>query len=126
MKFEDFKALFEKALPIGVVLSNPGGGNTTIISYAANSVSYKRGNSIMRPSLRALFDAYDRHRGQVVSSSDLKRESPEVFDSSARPAGHSCNCTFLFLALKRMGLAGELSGKGVRGSPFAITVNVES
>ncbi|MDZ7779957.1 MAG: hypothetical protein U5R14_08515 [Gemmatimonadota bacterium] len=36
--------------------------------------------------------------------------------------GHNCNCTVLLLALHRMGLASEISGKGRRGSPFGATV----
>jgi len=58
-----------------------------------------------------------------MSSVDLKTDNPSVFDSQARPAGHSCNCTFLFMVLHQMGIASNVHGRGVRGNPFYVDVS---
>jgi hypothetical protein len=69
-----------------------------------------------------MFDAYARFKGGQMSSSDLKKIKPAVFDSQARPAGHSCNCTFLFMVLKEIGLITRIQGNGVSGNPFFVVL----
>lgn len=120
-----FQAQVLRALPTGTILKNPGGGTSAIISVSETDLSYKRGNSTIRVSLNDLFQAYCRFKGSRVTSPNLKEFMPSVFDSSARPAGHSCNCTFLFLLLGEMGLAGEIGGSGVRGDPFCVDVRAD-
>jgi hypothetical protein len=51
-----------------------------------------------------------------------KSRQRDIFDSNARPAGHSCNCTFLFLVLKEIGLCGEIKGAGKAGNPFYVDI----
>ena len=87
------------------------------------TIMYRRGNSRIRVQLADLYRAYNRFKGRKVSSIDLRRFAPSVFDSTARPAGHSCNCTFLFHLLQRLELTvGLLDGRGVRGSPFSVVI----
>ncbi|MDF1817246.1 MAG: hypothetical protein P1U54_01250 [Immundisolibacteraceae bacterium] len=118
MELEEFAALIEEVLPAGFTIENPGGGISTILGHSSGKVSYRRGSSTIYLSYADMLDAYSRFRGEGVSSPDLKSFRPAVFDSTARPSGHSCNCTFLFTALNRIGLAGPIGGGGVRGNPF--------
>ena len=120
MNFTEFTQKIRASIPVGTILENPGGGTSTILSYTLDAVSYRRGNSRMYASFRILFDAYVRFKGGRMSSSDLKKINPAVFDSQARPAGHSCNCTFLFMVLKKIGLITHIHGKGVSGNPFFV------
>jgi len=120
MDFSEFKQRVHESIPKGTILDNPGGGTSTILSYPPDAVSYRRGNSTMYVSLRDLFDGYVRFKGGHMSSSDLKVINPSVFDSQARPAGHSCNCTFLFMLLQKIGVVTHIQGCGVRGNPFFV------
>ena len=122
MDFDTFIASIESEFPIGSAFDNPGGGTSTIVRLTETHISYRRGNSNISVAYRDLFEAYSNFIGQEVSSSDLRRFRPSVFDSSARPSGHSCNCTFLFHVLEILGLSGLLQGSGVRGNPYAVEV----
>ena len=120
MDFHEFKQRMHTSSPVETVLKNPGGGTSIILSYSLDGVSYKRGNSTIYVSIRDLFDGYTRVKTGHLSSNDLKIANPSVFDSQARPAGHSCNCTFLFMALQEMGIVTQIYGRGVRGNPFYV------
>ncbi len=117
----EFHRQMVKYLPPGKVLVNPGGGTTRIKGYSTGRVLYIRGASTIRVAIDDLFLSYTYFSGTCVSSRDLKEYAPEVFSSSARPAGHSCNCTFLFMVLKQLGLADAIGGEGKRGKPFCTT-----
>lgn len=119
MTLVEFRKAIEKAVPTGTILENPGGGTSRITSVTKERISYIRGSSTMSVKFADLFSAYESFRGNSVSSTDLRKFAPGVFDSTARPAGHSCNCTFLFGVLKLAGLAAELTGSGVRGDPYS-------
>jgi hypothetical protein len=111
------------ALPSGYMFDNPGGGTSRILSVDEKAITYLRRNSSIRVQFADLFRAYDQFKGRKVSSTDLRGFAPAVFDSNARPAGHSCNCTFLFHLLQRLSLTdGPLEGRGVRGDPFSISI----
>jgi len=125
MDYLTFKSKFEGAVPVGSLLTNPGGGTSEVLSYASDHVAYKRGNSRIRASLSDFHASFLKFAGSRVTSSDLKSFKPSVYDSSARPAGHPCNCTFLFLGLHRMGFASEIEGSGVRGSPFSVDLRIK-
>ena len=122
IEFGEFQARMINVLPPGTILDNPGGGKTTIRRYSGGKVSYVRGNSTIRVAIRDLFSAYSKFRGRRVSSSDLRQYAPHVFDSNARPAGHSCNCTFLFTVLSRLGIAGPIQGEGRAYKPYFTTL----
>jgi hypothetical protein len=123
MDYSEFKRKIQATTPQRTVLQNPGGGTSTILSYSSDAVRYQRGNSTIYVSFRDLFDAYMHYKGGEVSSSDLKRANPAVFDSQARPAGHSCNCTFMFMLLKRIGVVNQIHGRGVAGDPFYVVLS---
>lgn len=119
MNLKEFVRRIREALPIGTVIDNPGGGTSKITGFTDERISYVRGSSTISVKLVDLHSAYESFCGKQVTSSELKKFAPAAFDSQARPAGHSCNCTFLFGALERAGLAGTLTGSGVRGAPFS-------
>ena len=121
MTQHEFISETRRALPLGYEFENPGGGTSRIVDIDTSAVSYRRGMSSIRVRLADLYKAYDHFKGERVSSTDLRRFAPSVFDSSARPAGHSCNCTFLFHLLQKLNLAeGKLEGNGVRGKPYSL------
>lgn len=123
MTQDEFDARLGKAIPSGIVLSNPGGGVSEVLSIRNGLVSYRRGSSTISISTKSLFEAFSAFRGKRMTGPDLKARWPAVFDSSARPSGHSCNVTFLFLALARMTVASAVKGKGVRGDPFYVEID---
>lgn len=118
MRLKEFAAAAREAFAVSRTMDNPGGGTSEVLQLTEDAVTCKRGDSTIRVRLADLHRAYLKFRGGRVSSTDLREFLPSVFDSSARPAGHSC--TFLSLLLQRMGLAGEPSGSGRRGDPFAL------
>lgn len=122
MEYTEFKQKMITSLPVGTVLTNPGGGTSTIEAYSYDKVRYRRGASSMHVRFQDLFAAYQRFQGGNVSSADLGAFMPSVFDSHARPAGHSCNCTFFYMALQRMGIVSKINGRGVGGNPFYVFI----
>ena len=118
MNLDHFREQIKKTTPVGTVLKNPGGGTSEITQYSDHNIYYVRGSSTISVSFDDLFSAYSNFKGQRVSSSELRAYAPAIFDSAARPAGHSCNCTFLLLILQRMMLVDKIEGAGVRGNPF--------
>jgi hypothetical protein len=119
MNFEEFVGRVRAAVPVGAVIENPGGGTSEVTGFTGENISYVRGSSTISVKLDVLHLVYESFRGKQVTSSELKRIFPAVFDSNARPAGHSCNCTFLFGVLEQAGLASRFSGSGVRGDPYS-------
>lgn len=119
MDFKTFRLLLKDSIPVGTVLQNPGGGTSIIVSYSDSKISYKRGSSTINVSFRDLFDAYSHFRGRQVSSSDLEEFAPSIYSSKD---GHHCNCTFLFMVLCRLPLVVGIEGRGVKGSPFYVSI----
>ena len=120
MNFERFVHQLTARLPDGLVMKNLGKGTSTIMWNDGDRVCYKRGGSRLYIHLRRLYDACCHFSGRVVSTTDLKDWKPEVFDSTQN--GHSCHCTFLFMALRRMDVIHEISGTGRSGAPFRVTL----
>lgn len=123
MNLGDFVAKVRASLPRGSILKNPGSGTSTITDHSQSYLKYRRGKSTIRVSYESLFNAYSAHKGKRVSSSDLKFFAPSVFDSQARPAGHSCNATLLFLLLRELGLSSDIYGTGVKGDPYYVSIS---
>ncbi len=122
MEFDTFVSAIRRDFPVGTAFDNPGGGTSTVTGFTESHISYRRGKSRISVSLRDLYEAYSNFVGQDVTTSNLRAFRPAVFDSSARPAGHSCNCTFLFGVLEVLGLSGPINGAGVGGSPFSVKI----
>ena len=104
----------------GTVFENPGRGTSTVVWNDGERVCYLRTRSRLYVRIEDLADAAATFAGRTVRTTDLKAFRPAVFDSRAN--GHGCHCTFLFRVLQSLGLAGEVTGTGRRGSPFAVTV----
>ena len=121
MDLTSFSADLRRRLPPGTVLPNPGRGTTTIIWSDDDRLCYQRGSARFYVALSDLFDALRAFRGRDVTTTDLKRQSPGVFDSAR--GGHNCHATVLFLIAQSLKLAGEVWGRGHRGSPFGITLS---
>ena len=123
MEVEEFVARARRALPVGYSFDNPKRGTSEIVSLNEQRVTYRRGLSRINVRWADLHEAYVRFASRRVSSRELRCAMPAVFDPAARPAGHSCNSTFLFHLLERLSLtSGDLQGRGVAGDPFAVTV----
>lgn len=122
MDFQTFKAKVQTEVPVGKVFDNPGGGTSEVLSVSEHAITYRRGNSSISVSLQDLFDPYQVALGRRLSSRDLRLYAPSVFDSQARPAGHSCNATFLFLVLQHLGVVKEIKGGGVKGDSYFVDI----
>jgi len=116
----EFQDKICRAVSSGSVFKNPGSGTSVVKSITNDRIYYKRRSSTISIKFADLFNAYQTFKGSWISSADLKKLAPNVFDTKARPAGHDCNCTFLYLILQSVGLAGNISGSGVKGDPFII------
>jgi hypothetical protein len=122
--FARFSSAVTKMCPVGTVLNNPGGGTSTIKSIAPNTICYVRGKSSISVDLQKLFNAYVYFKGKQVTCTDLKKYMPSVFNSKVIQPGHSCNCTFLFLLLEKIGIVQAINGLGKSCNPFYINVPV--
>lgn len=123
MTLDEFSLKLSLAVTPGMIFVNPGGGTSVVASFGNGKISYRRKSSTMTITIRSLYDAFFMFRNSRISSPDLKARWPAVFDSQARPAGHSCNVTFLFLCLKKMGIVSEILGQGVRGNPYYVDLH---
>ena len=122
MNLQEFIDRLQKCVPVGAVLNNPSSGTSEVYAHT-DKICYLRGSSSISVSYSDLFDAYQQFNGGNVSTSELKQYNPSVFDSNARPSGHSCNCTFLFLILKEMRVVNEIQGNGVKGDPYYVDIH---
>jgi hypothetical protein len=92
---------------------NPFKGKTTIVSVTESNVRYRRERSVYSLSILASFDAWQEFRGERINSRMLKKFRPHVFDSQGKPKrGHNCNCTTLFLLLRKMRLVRRIEKEG--------------
>lgn len=122
MTYDEFDAKFLETIPLGIIFQNPKKGVSEVCSNQNGVVSYRRASSKLSISRKSLFDVFTEFQGKRMSSSELKARWPAIFDPSARPAGHSCHVTFLFLVLKKMEICSDIKGKGVRGNSFFVEV----
>jgi hypothetical protein len=122
--FEDFCIMLRKIIYVGQVFDNPGreGTTSTIIEIDTIKIVYQRKKSYISITFKAIYDVYKDFQGKKCSSSELKEYAPEVFNSNARPAGHSCNCTFIFRVFEALGIVVRIEGSGVRGNPFYVNI----
>jgi len=118
----EFQNEIVNKIPIGTELENPKKGLSTVCKFSDKNIYYIRGKSTICVAFSSLFKAYAHYKGRHVSSSELRHYAPEIFNSNARPSGHSCNCTFFFMLLSTIGLAGNIEGKGTWGNAFSVTI----
>jgi len=123
MNYQQFIDAITSRIPVGVILKNPGGGTSKIISYSEKEIVYQRGNSKKSVSFKNLFDAYNKFMGRKVYTTDLRDFAPNIFDSKQN--GHSCIATFLFSILKLFGKVNEIKGEGKANHPFYILISTE-
>ena len=117
--YEQFLKELHKKINIGIILDNPGGGKSEIISIDDSKIVYKRGTSKISIKTHDVFGVYDKYK-DCVYSSELKEDKPFIFDSKLN--GHSCNCTFVFMILRELGIVDKIEGGGVRGNPFYVII----
>lgn len=122
MDLASFKNLVKTNFPVGTVMENPSRGTTTIKKISYETISYIRGKSTITVKYDDLFEAYKKFKDQTITGTDLSSYAPQVFSSKARPSGHDCNRTLLFLILSKLSLASDIEGKGTRGAPFYINI----
>lgn len=72
MEFDEFIAAIQNSIAPGSEFENPGEGTSLIKSVTDQRISYKRENSTISVTFEALFAAYDRFQGRLVTASDLK------------------------------------------------------
>jgi len=111
MTFESFTVKILESVKPGMEFANPGGGVSVVLRTNDERIVYQRGHTQISLKLALLFRAYQVFCGTIVTTSMLKRFD-HSFDSAARsPAGHSCNCTFAFIAMRESKLGGEIDAK---------------
>ncbi|MDO8463780.1 MAG: hypothetical protein Q7S46_00790 [Gallionella sp.] len=120
MNYQQFVDTIKSSIPVGVMLANPGGGTSKIISYSDENIVYQRGNSKISVSFDELYKAYIKFKGQKVYTTDLRDYAPKTFDSSR--GGHSCNSTFLFSILNLIDIIKEIKGEGKPHHPFYASI----
>jgi hypothetical protein len=121
--YKDFCAAIRKTISVGKAFDNPSGrGVSTILKIDSAKIVYMRGEHPIAIAFETLYKVYKKFLGKQCSSRDLRSYAPEAFDSKARPAGHSCNCTFLFLVFKALSIVDKINGKGVAGHPFYVYI----
>ncbi len=120
MGYAEFVQLLMTSLPAGLVLGNPGRGTSTILWCNEERICYMRGGLRLYVELTHLYEGYQQHIGRVMTTNDLKVMNPAIFDTKQN--GHDCHCTFLFMALRRMGVVNEIQGAGRAGNPFAVSL----
>lgn len=120
MNFDTFAELLRKSLPEGLVLDNPGGGTSTVMWCDKERVCYRRGNARLYVGIRSLHEAYLRFSGRDVTTKQLREYDPPLYDPGHN--GHSCHCTFFFVALWRMGVVEEIWKRGHPRPLFGVSL----
>jgi hypothetical protein len=119
MNIETFFDLISKKIHVGDNFACPGGARTgygyrTIETVNMDKIIYfntgtKSESKIALP-IRTFRGVILKFQSSCCYTSQLKQFRPEVFDSNARPAGHSCNCTFLMSTSDKLGFLASSRG----------------
>ncbi len=62
MDYQQFVETIKSSIPVGLMLVNPGGGTSKIISYSEENIIYQRGNLKITVSFDNLYKAYSKFR----------------------------------------------------------------
>lgn len=126
MTKEEFVKKLTDSVKVGDIFDNPGGGTSTIECIDTSEkgfIKYKRGKSHIYFHFDDMYDAYNQF-SHGFSTTDLKRFRSEIYDSKAKPAGHDCNCSFLMMMLKEMGIVKQIEGSmKPKDLPFKVKIN---
>jgi hypothetical protein len=122
MTLEEFIKLVRELCQVPVIIHFPPLADSAIVRTDYQHIWYRRGRSTIKISIRDMWEATEHFAGERVTTNEIRTYRPHVFDSHARPAGHSCNLTFLFAVLLLLKIATDLQGKGRRGSPYSIHI----
>jgi hypothetical protein len=118
---EYFRSKILKTIHVGQIFDNPSNKGTSKITKVDDTkIVYIRGKSYITIEFDILYDIYKDFYAKKCSSSDLKKYAPKIFDS--KNSGHNCNCTFLFLVFKELGIVSKIEGEGIAYSPFYIEI----
>ena len=116
------RKVLERVKP-GDTWYSPRGGRKEIRLLDSNGkLRYYQGPnkaSISLP-LTEVYEILRTFSGKEISSTDLRRTMPRIFDS--KKSGHSCNCYAFFRLLKEIGLVANINGEGIRGNPYRVEV----
>ena len=111
--------LIKDNIKIGDILYTPNHAEKRICSITDEVMIYEHGRSRVWFLMADIVSAYERFKGTRVSSKDLRKFSPHVFDS--KQCGHSCNAIVFQMIMVRCGLTyGDIQGTGLSGNPFYI------
>lgn len=106
-------------ISIDQTFTNPKSGTSIIRDFSNEYILFERGKSTIRFPLQYLDKIYLVYKGTTLTTSELHREYPLIFDS--KKGGHSCNATFLFMMYEYLGLTKNgIEGDGVSHHPFYI------
>jgi hypothetical protein len=112
MNIELFFDLIYKNIHIGDNFANPGGARTgygyrTVKTINMNEIIYVNSGTnsegLITLPIQIFYEVIYEFQSSYCYTSQLKKFRPKVFDSTARPAGHSCNCTFLMSISDKLG-----------------------
>ena len=112
--------LYDKIYP-GLILKN-GKTKSKILDIKNEKIKFEHGGT-KNPLFLSISDIFYVYKLLIklnkVKTSQLRKFKPKVFDS--QQGGHTCNCVFAFMILKRLGLInGNIKGKGKKGAPYYI------
>lgn len=119
MNKEEFTNKLLQSVKVGDVFDNPGGGTSKIEKIGDGKITYARGKYIgnIKIDIDVMYNTLV-HFPNGFSSNDLK-----PFHKQFR--NHSCNCTFLMMMLKEMGIVKQIEGRRLKPQdlPFGVKIN---
>ena len=118
MTKEEFVKKLTDSVKVGDVFDNPGGGTSLIEKIEDGRITYARGEykGNIYIDMDVMYNAFV-HFPKGFSSNDLK-----PFDNQFK--NHGCNCTFLMMMLKEMGIVKQIEGSmKPRDLPFRVKIN---
>lgn len=117
MTKEEFVKKLTDSVKVGDVFDNPGGGTSTIESIKGNTIKYKRGTHDIQISMDVMYNAFV-YFPNGFSSNDLRPLHNQF-------KNHGCNCTFLMMMLKAMGIVKQIEGRKEKPQdlPFRVKIN---
>ena len=116
MTKEEFVKKLTDSVKVGDVFDNPGCGTSTIQRIEDDTITYMRGTHDINLSIDVMYNAFI-HFPNGFSSNDLRPYNSQF-------KNHGCNCTFLMMMLKAMGIVKQIEGSmKPRDLPFRVKIN---